>query len=265
MAGGYLLLTTYPPSIRVTFSMIREIRLSIAAYAEGMALVSSHKLWRYALPGAILSTVVGVAVVWLSLRYARAIGEAVEGLFGAMSLPFLDTAVSVLFVLAALLTYVVLFKYIALVVSAPFMSLLSEKIEEKLYGRRAAPFSLAEAVRGMSRGLKLAVRNAALEIVFTLVLALLGLTGILAPITIALTFAVQAYYAGFGNLDYTLERYLGVRESAEFVRRHRGMAMGNGGAYVLLLFVPIVGWFLAPVYATAAATLTVLRTLKAET
>jgi CysZ protein len=35
---------------------------------------------------------------------------------------------------------------------------------------------------------------------------------------------VQSYYAGFGNMDYTLERHFKYREY-RFCKRHRGFAM----------------------------------------
>ena len=67
-------------------------------------------------------------------------------------------------------------------------------------------------------------------------------------------FIVQAFYAGAGNLDYTLERHLSVEESNEFVKRHRGLALGNGMVYIILLFIPGLGLIFAPSLSAVAAT-----------
>jgi CysZ protein len=60
-------------------------------------------------------------------------------------------------------------------------------------------------------------------------------------------------------LDYTLERFYTVRQSVDFSQRHRGMAIGNGAVFLGLLAVPILGLFLAPALATAAATIAAVQ------
>ncbi|MDA0768110.1 MAG: hypothetical protein O3A87_12775 [Verrucomicrobia bacterium] len=43
--------------------------------------------------------------------------------------------------------------------------------------------------------------------------------------------------------------------------RHRGRTIGHGLGFTLLLFLPVVGWFLAPSYGIVAGTLGVIDTL----
>jgi CysZ protein len=70
-------------------------------------------------------------------------------------------------------------------------------------------------------------------------------------------FAVQSYYAGFGNMDYTLERHLDYKKSVEFVGNHKGFAIGNGVVFMLCLLIPVVGIILVlPLSVTAASTKT---------
>jgi CysZ protein len=69
---------------------------------------------------------------------------------------------------------------------------------------------------------------------------------------------VQAYYAGFGNMDYTLERHYKYKDSLQFVRKHRGLAIGNGIVFILFLLIPVIGVILVlPLSVTAASTRTV--------
>ena len=75
---------------------------------------------------------------------------------------------------------------------------------------------------------------------------------------------VQAYYAGFGNIDYTLERHFNYKDSISFVKQHRGFAIGNGIIFMLFLLIPIIGVILVlPLSVTAASTKTI-ELLKVE-
>jgi len=108
------------------------------------------------------------------------------------------------------------------------------------------------------------VRNLGKELLLTIPILLLKIIPIVNIFSTVLLFLVQAYYAGFGNMDYTLERHFKYRESINFVGRHRGIAIGNGIVFMLCLLIPIVGIIIVlPLSVTAASTKTV-ELLKAE-
>ena len=74
-----------------------------------------------------------------------------------------------------------------------------------------------------------------------------------------LIFLVQAYYAGFGNIDFFIERRFGIRESRRFVSKNKGIAIGNGAVFLTLFLVPILGAFFAPTICTISSTLSSLE------
>ena len=80
------------------------------------------------------------------------------------------------------------------------------------------------------------------------------------PFVAVAIFLVQSYYAGFGSMDYTMERHLKVRDSIRFVRSNRGLALGNGAVFILLLMTGI-GFLFALPLSTAASTPEVVKRL----
>ena len=66
-------------------------------------------------------------------------------------------------------------------------------------------------------------------------------------------------------LDYSNERRrMGVKESIHYIRKHKGLTMGNGMVYQLLVNIPFFGAVVAPITAVVAATLSVHELEKPE-
>lgn len=151
----------------------------------------------------------------------------------------------------------ILFKHIIMALSAPFMSPVSEKIEKHLIGsvhtHRITSFS-----EQLWRGIRVNLRNLSMELLLTIPILILGFIPLVGILSTVLLFLVQAYYAGFGNMDYTLERHFKYKESIQFVRNHRGLAIGNGMIFMLFLLIPVVGIILVlPLSVTAASIKTI--------
>jgi len=142
--------------------------------------------------------------------------------------------------------------------SAPFMSPVSEKIESHLTSNASHNHRITSFSQQLLRGIRINIRNLGMELLLTIPILLLGFIPIIGLFSTVLLFLVQAYYAGFGNMDYTLERHFKYNESVQFIRNHRGLAIGNGIVFMLFLLIPIIGVILVlPLSVTAASVKTV--------
>lgn len=237
----------------------------ITSYANGFAILSRYRLWGYTLVPALISALLGFLIFRAAWVWSDDVGGWISALWpfdwGEATLLRIANVFGGLLIGAAGL---IVFKQLVLALASPFMSFLSETIEKRMANpSHSVPFNLAKAWQDLVRGIRISLRNIIQELLYTFLLLLLGLIPIFSPFTAVLIFLVQAYYAGFGNMDYTLERYCNVRNSVHFVRRNRGFAIGNGTIFLLLLFTGI-GFLFALPLATAAATPAVLKKLETQ-
>ncbi|MFN3875323.1 MAG: EI24 domain-containing protein [Flavobacteriales bacterium] len=151
-------------------------------------------------------------------------------------------------------------KYIVLVLLSPLMAYASERAEEILTGR-AYPFSFAQLMRDALRGALIALRNGVLELAVTMAIWLASLVlPILTPLSLALLFAVSAYFYGFSMFDYVFERRrMRIGDTARAVNRRLGAVLANGACFSLLMKVPLLGLMLAPAMASVGASITMVR------
>jgi CysZ protein len=245
--------------------MFKDLLAGLSAYGRAFDMMSKLGLWRFAFIPMVLTlllmSIIGLAayglsdnlgnilIAWWPWDWGNKIVESVGAWLGGLLIVLLG---------------ILILKYLILIVVAPFMSLLSERIEAKLTGSiKNHKFTFAKAIKDMVRGLRLALRNLTRELILTLIFVLLGLIPIFTWLSPVLIFIVQSYYAGFGNADYTLERHFNLKQSVSFARQHRGLMIGNGAIFMLLLMTGI-GFFVAPVLSTVAATLESLKRLPLE-
>ncbi len=181
---------------------------------------------------------------WLVEKWPFALGKS--------SIEWLSDKFSIV---VFVLSFIFLFKYALFIVMSPFMSLLSEQVERTEYGIISDQiFKPGRFIKEILRGLRISIRNVIRELLLIILLMVLSLIPLVAGFSAVCIFIVQAYYAGFGNMDYTLERYYNVRDTADYVRRHRLIAIIHGSIFLLMLSIPVLGWFLATPIATIAAT-----------
>ena len=244
--------------------LLKEIVISIQAYFQAHQFIRQHKLWKWILiPGILyaLLFLTGMYFFWTSTSEAVTYISKLVGLqvwLERMHNSFLNF----LFILGELIVRVILvffyfslFKYLFLIIGSPIFAYLSEKTESILEGRDF-PFSFKQLLKDILRGIRLALRNALWQTVYTISILILSFIPLVGWITPLIALFVECYYYGFSMLDYSCERRkMSPAQSVAFIGTHKGLAIGNGLVFYLMHSVPLLGWVLAPSYAVVAATL----------
>lgn len=243
--------------------MISDIFKGLWAYFQSFSYIRKGRLGFLAMAPGVLGAALGAVYIYLAYRSSDDVASWLLRWYpweqGAESAEFVSTWLTFLLLVVI---YLLLLKYIILIIGGPFMSPFSERIEQLITGEPPrASFAPAQFFKDLWRAIRLNVRNLTRELGLTLVLLFLSLFPVFSPFTSAAIFLVGAYYAGFGNMDFTMERHLNYRESIDFVHENRGVAIGNGIGFMLIFLIPVLGIFIALPMATAAATLRTVRKL----
>ncbi|MBL7964033.1 MAG: EI24 domain-containing protein [Flavobacteriales bacterium] len=155
---------------------------------------------------------------------------------------------------AMLWLFLLVAKYVVLVLMSPVLAYVSERAETRLTGR-STPFRWARFVGDTLRGATIALLCGVLEVGVSLAAWILTLLfPPLAPFTAAGLFVVSSYFYGFNMFDYVAER----RET-RFTRRigavnaRARQVVTIGALFNLTLLIPFVGLCVAPAMGAVGA------------
>ncbi|MFZ1456593.1 MAG: EI24 domain-containing protein, partial [Saprospiraceae bacterium] len=162
------------------------------------------------------------------------------------------TILSFIIGLGLIVGFILIMKYILLIAMSPLLSYISEKAEKSIHTEyNIRGFSAATSA---ARSVRINMRNMVKEIILTILLLIAGLIPGLNVIAIPLLFIVQAYFTGFGIMDFYLERHMTFRETLGEVYRHKYASIILGGIFMLLFAIPVLGAIVAPYLTTVAGT-----------
>lgn len=238
--------------------MIKGILNGLKTYSNSFGLIGKLGLWKYFAVPITISIITAAAIGFSAWGFSDNLGAWISKVWpwewGAQAFTTIAEVFGGIIIIALGL---ILYKHIIMALSAPFMSPVSEKIEAHLKGdthtHRKTGFSAQ-----LWRGIRINLRNLGMELLLTVPILIIGLIPVIGIISTVLLFLVQAYYAGFGNMDYTLERHYKYGESVNFVQKNRGQAIGNGIVFMLFLLIPAIGVILVlPLSVTAATVQTI--------
>jgi len=244
--------------------MIAGILRGCRSYFGVFRLLSKLKLWKFFAVPMFLSLLLFLMILGCCFGFSDSIGNSITSYWiWDLGKETISAVSSVLAVFVMLLMGFLLFKYSIVIVSAPFMGPISEKIEAHLTGKIAQTKTTSSTAL-ILRGIRLSCRNFIREVFLTVLILLLGFIPIIGIFSTLLLVFVQAYFVGFGNMDSTLERHFSYRQSISFVKKNKGIAIGNGVVFMLFLLIPVVGVLLVLPFSVTAASLATVPLIEAQ-
>ncbi|MCR8667137.1 EI24 domain-containing protein [Aestuariibaculum sp. M13] len=244
--------------------MIKNIVSGIRAYFGAFGLISKLNLWKYftipMLISFITAVFIGVSAYGLSDNIGAFISKLWVWEWGKETFTTIGNIIGGLVII---ILGLILYKHVIMALSAPFMSPVSEKIETHLLGSDKT-YRITSFTEQLWRAIRINLRNLFMELLITIPLLILSFIPVIGIIFTILIFFIQAYYAGFGNMDYTLERHYKYKESLNFVKRNRGLAIGNGIIFILFLLIPFIGVILVLPLSVTAASVKTIEALQLE-
>ena len=238
--------------------MISNLIDGLKAYLEAYQVISRLKLWRFFMIPMLISVLIFLSIVLVSISFSDEIGLYISSFwswdFGKETI---NTVSMILGGIILISIELIVFKHLVMILSAPFMGPISKKIEDDFTGVTSQT-QVSSPLTLMFRSIKISSRNLFRELLLSIPILILGLIPLIGFFSLFLLFLMQAYFAGFGNMDYTLERHFSYQKSIQFVKANKGIAIGNGLVFMLFLLIPFVGIiFIIPFSVTSATIATV--------
>lgn len=229
-------------------------------YFLAHSFIKEHKLWKFVLLPGVINLALLIGVIYSAITLSDYVVTSLLDLVGfADWIPDLvaDSLKLVMrFIVKSLVItcYFIIYKNLILIIMSPFMSYLAEVVHESRTGIKKE-FELEQFIKDTVRGIRIATRNLFLEFFWIALFFMLGFifppSGLISPFIL---FIIQWYFYGFSMIDYGLEaRNMTYKESIISIKKNKGIAIGNGLGFYLLMLIPFVGWMFAPTYGVIAA------------
>ena len=243
-------------------NFVHQLNMGFKSYLQAFAFICKKGLWKYLFYPAAIAMLLLYGGFKLASHYASDLHARVMELihpahFQAAWVEFFSSffyyTILILLKIIFFFIFSSISKFIVLIVMSPVMSVLSEKTEELITGKKNV-FNLILFIKNTIRGVVIATRNLLIQcaiIILCMLISWIPLFGWVSPVVL-LVFSY--YFYGFSMMDYVNERKkLGVRESVSAIRENRGVAIVNGFVFSMLFAIPFAGIIVAPILAPVAA------------
>jgi CysZ protein len=232
-----------------------------------------HRLWRQAgiavginilLLGAVMFALVSLAWPWLVSLDARTQAMAADGEVVRVALTLLKWAVWILVMPLVLVASAVVVLLLGGVVAAPFLDMLSERVEQLVIGTAPAPWNGRRAWQVFLFGLTDILWSLAFLVAIYVPLLVVGFIpgiGALASLVGGSLLLAQEFVG-----MPLARRMMPYRARWRIILDHKWLALGFGAMSTLFLMVPGLNLLLLPVASTAGTLLfcDLLRTGRVE-
>lgn len=234
---------------------MKSIKYVFNGYREAFSIIERKELKLfYILPG-LLSFLLIFLLYYVSSKMSFSLFTQLSGMVNLQEYSKLAYyLVRILVGIICYMVYFLLYKGVILVLLSPFLSYISERVEEDRKGTEI-DISLKQNIKFIGRGVVVSSKYLLFEISGTLLILILGFIPMVNLFTPVLLLLIQGFFAGASIIDYTLERReMNSAASFGFVKRNFLFTVLNGVIFILFFMVPIIGMFMAPLVACVAIT-----------
>lgn len=250
--------------IEIMVSAKTQVISGLKSYAKAFDVIRRNNMKKYF----VLPVVFNIILVAVLLFSGGGIGAWLSGLIedGAESssgwISAAVMAVKIVLPVVFFILFIFIGGTIVNVLMSPVYTVLSEKTDTFITGRTFET-SARQTVSDIGRALVIALKNTFKQLFFTLLCLLLNFIPIVGSVaSVVLIFLINAYYFGYGFMDYTYERQrYGAKQSGELTFSLKYLAITNGAVYALPLYM-FCGTFIAAFIggvSTVAATISQLE------
>lgn len=242
---------------------IKQFFSSFLNYFRAFSLLFKNRLWKYIIIPGIISLLIVAVLLIIAFFYA---GDISTFLIGSLfksetSTTFFKIIINIFVVVIIVVTGFLIYRPLALILLAPFLTLLVEKTEILIQESKITDPVSENFIRDLYRSIRINIRYFLFSAFYSLGAVASGLLPVIGTvISTVLLFLVQAYYGGCGLADIILERRgMPVKDRLAFLKRNKMVILGSGSGFLLVLFIPLAGWFIAPGLGTIATTLSLTK------
>lgn len=237
-------------------SVFNQFKNAISGYGKSFKFINENKLWGWFVVPGIINLIIFVVLGIFAWNYSEDLSDYFIQVFGVED----ETSSSIIFWttliisrLSITLVFVLIYRYLLLIMVSPALALFADKIY-KIQTGNELPFNLKIFINNVFRGIGLAIKNLINEIVLTILVSLFSFTGVLAPAVPIVIFIIQGYFYGFSMIDYRCElQGMNIKQSSVYVWNNKGVAIGNGVVFNLVLLIPFVGVLIGPMLSLVAS------------
>ncbi len=232
--------------------MITDVTRGARALARALSLLSKPGVRIYVVVPLLINVVLFGALVWygyaLFYPFVEWLMSYVPGI-----LDFIEWLIWIFFGMLAAITVFFSFTPIANIIAAPFNALMSEKIEAELTGKAIS--SDISFTRMAIDAIGSQLRKLLYIMLWALGLFLVSLIPVVNLIAPVLWVVFGSWLLSLEYFDYPMGNHdLVFAEQKRRLRERRGIALGFGGAVMVMTSIPIINFIVMPV-AVAGATL----------
>jgi CysZ protein len=219
---------------------------------EGFKLIIKPGVKRYVAIPLFLNIILFVGLFFLARHFIH-----VFNIWFISHLPswlhWLSSVLWLLFFLSFFLILIYTFVIFANLISAPFNSLLAEKVELLLTGKTIEQRSLFENIKDVPRiiGRQLAILGYYLP--RAVIILILFLIPVIHFIAVIIWFLFNAWFLTLIYLDYPTDNHrIPLQQVKNWMRERRGVSLAFGISILIGTMIPILNLFVMPVSVAAA-------------